>query len=135
MGLSAPAASLSRRPLMESIGCSVKDKVMFNSTCHATFMHCSRYTEQNAPLIQSPRNPKQPTFSSHLLIHSCRGLESIRKATNIINQLPLVAEKLNVGTIDVDLPLGTFSDIFVPTESCKAPILRNDDLLATRKLS
>ena len=72
-------------------------------------------------------------FSSptHLL---SLGLESIRKAANVVGKVALVAEELNVGTVDLDLALFALLNVFLAAQRRETPIPGNDDLLTAGEL-
>ena len=100
--------------------------------------HAPSYTNlgiQNALSCSVPERPKNRSFLLTLFAYSYRSRESVRKAADIVNQFSLIAEILDEGTVHLYFTLRTLRDIFVATEVCKAPILRDNDLLATRKLS
>lgn len=61
-------------------------------------------------------------------------LESVGEAAHVVLESTLVAEELNVGTIDPDLALLALLDVLVALEGGETPVLGDDDLLATREL-
>lgn len=63
-----------------------------------------------------------------------RCLESGREAANVAGEVALVAEELNVGTVDLDLALLALLDVLLALERGETPVLGDDDLLATREL-
>lgn len=63
-----------------------------------------------------------------------RGLESGREAADVVSEVTLVAEELNVGTIDLDLTLLALLDVLLALKRGETPVLGDDDLLATREL-
>lgn len=46
----------------------------------------------------------------------------------------MIAEELDVGTIDLDTALLAELDVFIATERSEAPVLADNDLLATWEL-
>jgi hypothetical protein len=46
----------------------------------------------------------------------------------------VVAEELNIGTVDLDAASSLALEVFVAAERSEAPVLGDDDLLATREL-
>ena len=63
-----------------------------------------------------------------------RCLESGREAANVAGEVALVAEELNVGTVDLDLALLALLDVLLALERGETPVLGDDDLLATGEL-
>ena len=61
-------------------------------------------------------------------------LESLGEAADVVRKLALVAEELDVGTVDPDLTLLALLDVLVALEGSETPVLGDDDLLATREL-
>jgi hypothetical protein len=62
------------------------------------------------------------------------GLESLGEATDVVRDLAVVAEELDVGTVDLDAAGSLALEVLVTTERGEAPVLGDDDLLATREL-
>jgi hypothetical protein len=60
--------------------------------------------------------------------------ESIGEAAHVLFKVALVAEKLDVGTIDLDLALLALLDVLLTTERGEAPVPGDNDLLATGEL-
>jgi hypothetical protein len=61
-------------------------------------------------------------------------LESIGETTHVVRKVTLVAEELNVGTVDPDLALLALLDVLLAVEGSEAPHLGDNDLLATGEL-
>jgi hypothetical protein len=61
-------------------------------------------------------------------------LERSREPSDVVGQLAVVAQELDVCTIDQDLALGLLLHIFFAAERSEAPVLGDDDLLAAREL-
>jgi hypothetical protein len=73
--------------------------------------------------------------TTHLSIPNLsRGLESGREATDVAGEVALVAEELDVGTVDLDLALLAEVNVLLALERSETPVLGDDDLLATREL-
>ena len=64
-----------------------------------------------------------------------RGLESLREATDVVGEVALVAEELDVGTVDLDLALLAEVDVLLALEGSETPVLGDNDLLATGELT
>jgi len=64
----------------------------------------------------------------------CLGLEGVWEAPHIVPERALVPQELDVGTIDPDLALLALLDVLITVEWGEAPLLRDNDLLATREL-
>ena len=62
-------------------------------------------------------------------------LESIGEAADVVRESTLVAKELNVGTVDPDLALLALLNVLVALERGETPVLRDNDLLATRELN
>jgi hypothetical protein len=62
-------------------------------------------------------------------------LESLGEAAHVVLESTLVAEELNVSTVDPDLALLALLDILVALEGGETPHLGDNDLLATGELS
>jgi hypothetical protein len=62
-------------------------------------------------------------------------LESVRETPDVVGEGALVAEELNVGTVDPDLALLALLDVFLAVEGGESPHLGDNDLLATGELS
>jgi hypothetical protein len=61
-------------------------------------------------------------------------LISLRESLNVLLNSTVVAEELNVSTIDLDTTLLAETDVFVATQGSETPVLGDDDLLATGEL-
>lgn len=64
--------------------------------------------------------------------HLCR--KSIRESPHVISQLAMVAQELHVGTVHQDPATSLLVEVLFTTQRCEAPVLGDDDLLATREL-
>lgn len=76
------------------------------------------------------------TYSSflskqHSYSLSFSSLKRIREYPNVTLNGTLVPQELHVSPIDPDLAFGTLLEVFVAAERCEAPVLGDDDLLAT----
>jgi len=60
--------------------------------------------------------------------------KSSRETTNVISQLSVVAQELNISTINQNLSCSLLLHVLFTTERSEAPVFGNDDLLATREL-
>jgi hypothetical protein len=61
-------------------------------------------------------------------------LESGRETLDVVGKVALVAEELNVGTVDLDLTGVARVDVLLTLEGSESPVLGDNDLLATREL-
>lgn len=60
--------------------------------------------------------------------------ESIGETAHVLFQRTVVAEELNVSTIDLDTASSLAVQVFVAAEGSEAPVLGDNDLLATGEL-
>lgn len=60
--------------------------------------------------------------------------ESSRETTDVISQLALVAQELDISTINQNLSCSLLLHIFFTAERSETPVLGNDNLLATGEL-
>lgn len=60
--------------------------------------------------------------------------EGVGEAAHVVLKGTLVAEELDVGTVDTDAALLALGDVLLTAEGSEAPVLGDDDLLATREL-
>jgi hypothetical protein len=72
--------------------------------------------------------------NSFLFLDLSRRLESGRETLDVVGKVALVAEELNVGTVDLDLTGVAGLDVLVALERGEPPVLADDDLLATGEL-
>ena len=73
--------------------------------------------------------------TTHLsILNLSRGLESGREATDVVGKVTLVAEELDVGTVNLDLALLAEVNVLLAFERSETPVLGDNDLLATREL-
>ena len=61
-------------------------------------------------------------------------LESGREAADVVLKVALVAEELDVGTVDLDLALLALLNVLLAAERGETPVPGDDDLLATGEL-
>lgn len=66
--------------------------------------------------------------------HLSTSLEGLREAADVVLDGALVAEELNVGTVNTDAALLALGDVLLTTERGETPVLGDDDLLATGEL-
>lgn len=62
------------------------------------------------------------------------GLEGVGEAAHVVLKGTLGGEELDVGTVDADLALLALGDVLLAAEGSEAPVLGDDDLLATGEL-
>jgi len=62
------------------------------------------------------------------------GGESLGEAANVVLKLSLGAQELDVGTILEELTSGALLNVLLTAERGETPVLRDNDLLATREL-
>ena len=81
-------------------------------------------------------NPKRTFIISSLATkHLSLLLESLGEAAHVVLESTLVAEELNVSTVDPDLALLALLDVLVALERGETPHLGDNDLLATGELT
>lgn len=73
-----------------------------------------------------------PSFASS--INLSRRLESLGEAADVVGKVALVAEELDVGTVDLDLALLALLNVLLTAERGETPVPGDDDLLATGEL-
>jgi hypothetical protein len=61
-------------------------------------------------------------------------LESSWETLDVVGQLAVVAQELDVGTINQDLTLSLLLEVLIAAERGEAPVLGDNDLLAAREL-
>lgn len=61
-------------------------------------------------------------------------LESLGEAAHVVLERAVVAEELNVSTVDLDAAGSLALEVVLAAERGEAPVLGDDDLLATREL-
>jgi hypothetical protein len=61
-------------------------------------------------------------------------LESVGETPDVVGEVALVAEELDVGTVDPDLALLALLDVLLAAEGSETPHLGDNDLLATGEL-
>jgi len=71
-----------------------------------------------------------------MLLYLCLSirLEALGEFPHVHLKRTLVPQELHVSTVDTNLALLAPLHILLTTERCEAPVLGDDDLLATRKL-
>lgn len=62
------------------------------------------------------------------------GGEGVGEAAHVVLEGSLVAEELNVSTVDTDAALLALGDVLLAAEGSEAPVLGDDNLLATGEL-
>jgi hypothetical protein len=72
--------------------------------------------------------------NSFLFLNLSGRLEGGRETLDVVGKVALVAEELNVGTVDLDLTGLARLDVLIALKRSEAPILGDDDLLATGEL-
>lgn len=60
--------------------------------------------------------------------------EGTREAAHVLGQFAVVAEELNVSTVVLDAATGLAVEVLLAAEGSEAPVLGDNDLLATREL-
>jgi hypothetical protein len=60
--------------------------------------------------------------------------ESVGETADVLGEVALVAEELDVGTVDLDLALLALLNVLLATERGETPVTGDDDLLATGEL-
>lgn len=75
-------------------------------------------------------NPDDNTLYHRLSL----GLESLGEAADVVLDLAVVAEELDVSTVDLDTAGSLALQVLITTERGEAPVLGDNDLLATREL-
>lgn len=76
------------------------------------------------------KNTRYPNQFKHLSLL----LESLGEARHVVLEGTVVAEELNVGTVDLDAAGSLLLEVLLATERSEAPVLGDNDLLATREL-
>ncbi len=61
--------------------------------------------------------------------------ESLGETAHVVGEGALVAEELDVSTVDPDLSLLALLDVLLALEGSETPVLGDDDLLATGELN
>lgn len=79
---------------------------------------------------QIPINPSASVRTGYLSL----GREGVGEAAHVVLEGTLVTEELNVGTVDTDAALLALGDVLLAAEGSEAPVLGDDDLLATGEL-
>jgi hypothetical protein len=77
---------------------------------------------------------KPNNHSLHPSPQAALGAEGLREALHVVLEAAVVAEELDVGTIDLDAASGLLLQVLLATEGSEAPVLGDDDLLATGEL-
>jgi len=67
-------------------------------------------------------------------LHLSLSLEGVGEAAHVVLEGSLVAEELDVGTVDTDAALLALGDVLLAAKRGETPVLGDDDLLATREL-
>lgn len=66
--------------------------------------------------------------------HLCLGREGLWEAPHVVLERALVPQELHVRTVDAHVALLALSNVLIAVERREAPLLGDDDLLATREL-
>jgi hypothetical protein len=85
-----------------------------------------------APPESQRKTNHPPSIPNNTLAHL--SLESGREALHVVLQGTVVGEELNVGTVGKEVTSGLLLEVLLATERSEAPVLGDDDLLATREL-
>ena len=93
--------------------------------------HAKRLGLIHHPFLGKSGKNTQENINSTCLSSS---LVSVGEALHVLLQAALVAEELDVGTVHLDLALLAQADVLLTAERSEAPVLRDDDLLATGEL-
>jgi hypothetical protein len=80
--------------------------------------------------LRHPEARYHPSLSSPLSLAG----ESIGETLHILSQAATVAEELNVSTIDLDATSRLLLQVLLAAEGGEAPVLGDDNLLATGEL-
>ena len=67
----------------------------------------------------------------HCVLSLCLRLKRCREQSHIALNRPLIPQELHISPIDLDFAFLTHRDVVVATEGREAPVLGDDDLLAT----
>jgi len=89
--------------------------------------------ERNQAFQPSQMYAYHITISS-TLIHDLCLRESFRETLDVLCQIALVAQELNICSINLDSATGLLLHVFLSAERGEAPVLGDNDLLATREL-
>jgi hypothetical protein len=84
------------------------------------------------PESQRKTNHPLSSIPNNTLAHL--SLESGREALHVVLQGAVVGEELDVGTIGKEVTSGLLLEVLLATERSEAPVLGDNDLLATREL-
>ena len=104
-------------------------------------MQFLRYKDQNTECLRHLQSsPCKIRLSSALpnpipqsSVHLCL-LKSSGETSDVVGQLALVGQELDIGTVNQDLSSSLLLHVFFTAERSEAPVLGNDDLLASREL-
>jgi hypothetical protein len=98
----------------------------FGLNCYARLSR-SKPSHMKMPITHyaSPKSDAQSTPLS---------LERIREPLHVFLQVALVAQELNVGTVNLDATRSLLLQVLVAAEGSEAPVLADDDLLAAGEL-
>jgi len=61
-------------------------------------------------------------------------LKGLRESLDVVLEVTMATQELNVGTIDLDTTFLAETDVLLPTQRSEAPVLGDNDLLATGEL-
>jgi hypothetical protein len=91
----------------------------------------------SAPLKCDPFTPQAKTnhfTPSDPSTRTSLGGESIREALHVVLKVALVGQELDISTIDLDAASSLSIEVLLTAERSKAPVLGDNDLLATGEL-
>jgi hypothetical protein len=111
--------------------------VLYSYTPQIFILQPSSTTDEESKSRRNriPIGPMIVMHTTHLsILNLSRGLESGREATDVVGKVTLVAEELDVGTVNLDLALLAEVNVLLAFERSETPVLGDDDLLATREL-
>jgi len=111
--------------------------VLYSYTPQIFILQPSSTTDEESKSRRNriPIGPMIVMHTTHLsILNLSRGLESGREATDVVGKVTLVAEELDVGTVNLDLALLAEVNVLLALERSETPVLGDNDLLATREL-
>lgn len=81
--------------------------------------------------VYATLNARQPFLLPH---KAPLGTEGLRELPHVLLEVAVVAEELDVGTIDLDVASSPLLQVLLATERSEAPVLGDDELLLAREL-
>jgi hypothetical protein len=88
-------------------------------------------------ILRRPKAKEKPINLSHPFLTTYQpnlSLESGGEALHVVLQRTVVGEELNVGSVGKEVTSGLLLEVLLATERSEAPVLGDDDLLATGEL-